>query len=242
MTPGDHSTPGFPVLHYLLEFAQTHVHWVGDAIHPTISSSVVPFSSCLQSFPASGSFPMSQLFPSGGQSIEASASASVLPKNIQDWIPLGLTGLISLQSKGLKSLVQHHSSKTYILQHSAFFMVQLSHSYMTTGKTTALTTWTFVGVALEWHHLHIWGCWYFSLKSWFQLVSYPAQSRGNCKTFFPPSFRNHCSALLYVQCLRLFPHIFFLGCSPSELESFFSWRRNFFFSARSQSLILIFFM
>ena len=67
--------------------------------HPTLSSSLVPFSSCLQSFPASGSFPVSQLFTSGGQSIGASASASVLPMNIQDWFPLGLTGLISLQSK-----------------------------------------------------------------------------------------------------------------------------------------------
>ena len=65
--------------------------------HPTISSSVVPFSSCLQSFPASGSFPMSQFFSSGGQSIGASVSASVLPMNIQDWFPLGLTGLISLR-------------------------------------------------------------------------------------------------------------------------------------------------
>ena len=69
--------------------------------HPTISSSVVPFSSCLQSFPASGSFPMSQFFASGGQSTGVSASASVLPVNIQDWFPLGLTGWISLQSKGL---------------------------------------------------------------------------------------------------------------------------------------------
>ena len=69
--------------------------------HPTISSSVIPFSSCPQSFPASGSFPMSQLFTSGGQSIAVSASASVLPMNIQDWFPLGGTGWISLQSKGL---------------------------------------------------------------------------------------------------------------------------------------------
>ena len=69
--------------------------------HPTISSSVIPFSSCLQSFPASGSFPMSQFFQSDGQSIEASASALVLPMNIQDWFALGLTGLISLQSKRL---------------------------------------------------------------------------------------------------------------------------------------------
>ena len=97
--------------------------------HPTVLSSVVPFSSCLQSFPASGFFPMSQFFASRGQSIGASASASVLPMSIQCWFPLGLTGLISLQSKGrtLKSLLQHHSSKASILWYSTFFIVQLSH-------------------------------------------------------------------------------------------------------------------
>ena len=104
-----------------------------------ILSSVIPFSSCLQSFPASGSFPVSRLFTSGGQSIGASASASVLPVNIQGRFPLGLTGLISLLSKGLSSLLQHHSSKASILQHSAFSMVQFSHPYMTTEKTVALT-------------------------------------------------------------------------------------------------------
>ena len=113
--------------------------------HLTISSSVVPFSSCLQSFPASGSFPMSQFFTSGGQCIGVSASTSVLPMNIQDWFPLGWIGWISLQSKGLKrllkSLLQHHSSKASILWSSAFFIVQLSHSYMTIGKTIALTRW-----------------------------------------------------------------------------------------------------
>ena len=103
--------------------------------HPTISSSVVPFSSCLQSVTASGSFQMSQPFASGGQSIGVSASASVLLMNIQDRFPLGLTNLISLQSKGLKSLFQHHSLKASILPCSAFFIVQLSHSYMTTGET-----------------------------------------------------------------------------------------------------------
>ena len=75
--------------------------------HPTISSSVIPFFSCLQSFPASGSYPMSQFFTSGGQSIGASASASVLPMNIQDWFPLGLTSLISLQSKGLSRVFSY---------------------------------------------------------------------------------------------------------------------------------------
>ena len=98
--------------------------------HPTVSSSVVPFSSCPQSSPASGSFPMSQFFTSGGQSIGASASASVLPMNIQGWFPLGLTGLISLQFKGLsQSLLQHQINKASILQSLDFFMVQLSHSY-----------------------------------------------------------------------------------------------------------------
>ena len=91
-------------------------------------SSVVPFSSCLQSFPASGSFPMSWFFASHGQSIGVSASASVFPMNIQDWFPSGLTGLISLQVRGThKSLLQHHSTKASILQCSAFFMAQLSH-------------------------------------------------------------------------------------------------------------------
>ena len=105
--------------------------------HPTISSSVVPFFSCLQSFPASGSFQMSHFFTSGGQSIGASASASVLLMNIQDLFPLGLTGLITLQSKGLSSLLQYHSSKASILLHSTFLIVQLSHPYMTTGKNIA---------------------------------------------------------------------------------------------------------
>ena len=104
--------------------------------HPTISSSVVPFSSCLQSFSASGSFQMSQFFASSGQSIRVSASASVLPMNTQDWFPLGWAGWISLQSKGLSRVFSNnHSSKASILQCSAFFMVQLSHSYLTTRKT-----------------------------------------------------------------------------------------------------------
>ena len=112
--------------------------------HPTISSSVVPFSSCLQSFPASGSFQMSQFFASGGQSIGISASTSVLPMNTQDLFPLGWTGWISLESKGLSKVPQHHSSKASILWHSAFFIVQLSYPYMTTGKTIALNRWTFL--------------------------------------------------------------------------------------------------
>ena len=119
--------------------------------HPTISSSVVPFSSCPQSIPASGSFQMSQLFPSGGQSIGVSASTSVLPMNTQDWYPLQWTGWISLQSKVLSRVffLQHHSSKASIILHSAFFIVQLSHHYMTTGKIIALTTQTFLGKVMS---------------------------------------------------------------------------------------------
>jgi len=98
-----------------------------------------------QSVPSSESFPMSQLFISGGQSIGLSALASVLSVNTQDWSPLGWTGWISLQSKEtLKSLLQHHSSKPSIFQHSALFMVQLSDPYMTNGKTRAFTRRTFV--------------------------------------------------------------------------------------------------
>ena len=95
------SMPGFPVFYYLPEFAQTHVHWVGNWCHPTISSSAALFFTCPQFFPASGSFPMSLLFISHGQNTGASASVSVLPVNLQGWLPLGWTGLIPLQSKGL---------------------------------------------------------------------------------------------------------------------------------------------
>ena len=114
--------------------------------HPTISSSVVPFSSCPQSFPASGSFQMSLFCASGGQSTGVSALASVFPMNTQGLISFRMDWLDLLSVQGtLKSLLQHHSSNTSILQHSAFFIVQLSHPYMITGKTIALTRWTFVG-------------------------------------------------------------------------------------------------
>ena len=113
---------------------------------PTISSSVIPFSFHLQSFPASGSFQMSQHFSSDSQSIGVSVSTSVPPVNIQDWFHLGWTSWISLQSKGLsRSLLQHHSSKASFLWNSAFFIVQFSYPYVTTGKTIALSRWTFVG-------------------------------------------------------------------------------------------------
>ena len=123
------------------------VHWdscpSSQWCHPAISSSVVPFS-CPQSFPSSGSFQISQLFTSGGQRIRVSASTSVLPMNTglisfrMDWLDL-----LAVQGT-LKGLLQHHSWKASILRHSAFFIVQLSHPYMTTGKTIALTRRTFV--------------------------------------------------------------------------------------------------
>ena len=113
---------------------------------PANSSSVVPFSSCLQSFPASESFPVSQFFASGGQKywsfsfiVSPSTEYSGLISFRMDWLDL-----LAVQET-LKSLLQHHSSKTLILQYSAFFIVQLSHPYMTTGKTIAFTRWTFFG-------------------------------------------------------------------------------------------------
>ena len=138
------STPGFPVLHYLPEFAQTHIHWINNAIQPSHPLSP-PFFSCPQSFPALWSFPMSRLFTSGGQSIGASGAASILPMNIQGWFPLGLMGLISLPSKGLSRVF----SNTTVQKHQ-FFSTQLSlwsnsHPYMTTGKTIVLTIQIFVG-------------------------------------------------------------------------------------------------
>ena len=115
----DCSTPGLPVHHQLPEFTQTHVHRVGDAIPP--SHPVIPFSSCPQSFPASGSFPVSLFFTSGGQRIRVSASASILPMNTQDWSPLRWTGWISLQSKGFSRVF----SNTTVKKHQ-FFGAQLS--------------------------------------------------------------------------------------------------------------------
>ena len=105
-----------------------------------------PFFSCPQSFPSSEVFPMSQLFTSGGPSIEASTSASVLPVSIQGWL-VDWFDLLAVQGT-LKSL-HHLSSKSSILWHSDFFMVQLSHLYMTTGKTIALARWTFVSKGMS---------------------------------------------------------------------------------------------
>ena len=115
--PMNRSTPGLPVHHQLLESTQTHVHWVGEAIQPSHPT----FSPCPQSFSASGSFPMSQFFTLGGQSIGVSASTSVLPMNTQDWSPLRWTGWISLQSKRFSRVF----SNTTVQKHQ-FFSTQAS--------------------------------------------------------------------------------------------------------------------
>ena len=129
--PVNCSTLDFPVSHHLWEFAQTRVHWVGDAIQPFHRLSPPSPPSV---FPRTRVFPMSQLFTSGGQSIGASASATILPMNLGlisfriDWFDL-----LAVQDT-LKNLLQHHSSKASIPQCSTFFMVQLSHPYITTRK------------------------------------------------------------------------------------------------------------
>ena len=144
LQPMNRSTPGLPVHH------QLRVHpnpcplcwWY----HPTISSSVIPFSSCPQSFPASESFQMSQLSTLGGQIIGVSASTSEHPGLIS--FRMNLLDFLAVQGT-LKSILQHHSSKASIFQCSAFFIVQLSHPYMTIGKAIALTRWTFVGKVMS---------------------------------------------------------------------------------------------
>ena len=142
----DCSTPG------LLSFTNTWSLLKLMSIESVMPSNhlIVPFSSRLQSFPASGSFLMSQFFASNGQSIGLSASASVLPMNISGLISFRMDWLDLLAVQGtLKSLLQHHSSKASILQCSAFFLVQLSHPYMSRGKTIALTRQNFVSKVMS---------------------------------------------------------------------------------------------
>ena len=141
------SMPALPVHHKLMEFTQTHAHPVGDANHLILCH---PLLLCPESLPPSGSLLTSQLFTSGGKSIGVSALASVLPMNTQDLISFRMDWLDLPAVQGtLESLLQHHSSKASIFWCSAFFPVQLSHPYMTTGKTIALTRWTFVGKVMS---------------------------------------------------------------------------------------------
>ena len=136
--------PGFPVLHDLPEIP--HSFPLSCSCYLTISFSATLFF-CLQSFPALGSFPVSWLFTIGGQSIGALASSSVLSMNIQGLFPLGLTGLICLLSKGFSRVFSSTTVQKVLL--STFFMVHTSHSYMTAGKTIALTIWTFASKVMS---------------------------------------------------------------------------------------------
>ena len=145
----DCSTPGLPVNHQLPPGVHSNSCPLSQWCHPTISSSVTSFSSRLQSFPASGSFPVSQFFASGGQSIGVSASASVLPMNIQDWFPLGWTCWISLQSNGLSRVFSNTTVQKHQFLGAQLSVFPLSHPYMTTGKTIALTRQTFVGKVMS---------------------------------------------------------------------------------------------
>ena len=147
--PMDWSMPGFLVHHQLLKLAQTHVLQVNDTIQT--SHPVIPFSSFLQSFPASGCFLMSQFFASAGQSIGASASASVLPMNIQDWSPLRLTGLISLPSKGLSRVFSNST-----VQKHQFFGTQLS-----LWSNSHIRTWLLANHRFYWTDL----CWQNSVSA-----------------------------------------------------------------------------
>ena len=142
--PVNHSTPGLPVHHQLLESAQTHVHWVSDAIQPSHPlSSPSPLALNLSHHQG---FSNESALRIRCQSFGVSASTSALPMNTQDWSTYRMDWLDLLAVQGtLKSLLQHHSSKASVLQCSAFFIVQLLHPYITTGKTIALTRWTFVG-------------------------------------------------------------------------------------------------
>ena len=139
--PMDCSTPGCPVHHQLPELEQLPWVWVNSCplnwwCHSTISSSVVPFSSCLQSFPASGSFPMSQFFASGGQSNGASALSSGLPMNTQHQFPLGLTGLISSKSKGLLRVFSNTTVQKHQFLCAQFSLYSNSHLHTWLLKKT----------------------------------------------------------------------------------------------------------
>ena len=152
----DCSTPVFPVLHHLPVYSNPRP--LNQWCHPTISSSVVPLSSWPQSFPASRSFPMSQFFASGGQSIGTSDSGSVLPMNIRGWFPLGLTGLISLQSKGLSRVVPNTAGRNHQYFHAQPSLWSNSHIYRwLPEKNIALTICIFVGKVMSYFLIHCLG-------------------------------------------------------------------------------------
>ena len=141
--PMNRSTPGLPVHHQLPKFTQTHLHRVDDAIQPSHPLSF-PSLPAINLSQHQGLFKWVSSLQSGGQSIGVSASTSVLPMNTHDWSPLGCTDWISLQSKGLSRVLSSTTVQKHLID--AF---QLSHPYMTTGKTIALTRWTFVGKVMS---------------------------------------------------------------------------------------------
>jgi len=176
----DCSMPGFPVHHQLPEFTQCPLSWW---CHPTISSSVVPFSSHLQSFPASGFFQVRQLFESGGQSIGVSASTSVLPMNTQDWSPLGWTGWISLQSMGLSrvfsntTVQKHQFVSAQLICVSIWYLYFLEKEMAThssvlawripwTEKPGRLQSMGSHRVGHDWSDLAVAAAWYLSFSFW----------------------------------------------------------------------------
>ena len=141
------SMPGLPVLHYLLEFAQTHVHWITDAIQP--SHPLLPLLLLLSIFPSIRVFSSELARCIWWPKCWSFTLASVLPVNIQGWFPLELTGLISLLSKGLSTVFSSTTTQKHQFFGSQFSLIQLSHPYMTIRKTIALTLWTFAGKVMS---------------------------------------------------------------------------------------------
>ena len=181
----DCSTPGLPVHGQLPEFTQIHVHWVSDDIQPS-HSLLFPSPSAFN-LSQQWSFPMSQFFAPGSQSIGVLASASVLPMNILHWYPLGWT------------VLQYHSSKASIIWHSAFFIVQLSHTNKTTGKTIVLTRWAIFGKVMSL---------LFSMLSRFVIAFLPGSKRLLISWLQPPSAVIWEPQKIEVShCFHFFPHL-----------------------------------
>ena len=171
--------------------------------HSTISSSVIPFFSCPQSFPTSGSFPISQLFPSGGQSFGVSASTSVLPMNTQDWsiwFRMDWLDLLAVQGT-LKSLLQHHSSKASILQCWAFFMVQLSHTHWKNHSIRWPKDWSFI---FSISHSNEYSGWISFRTDWFDLLAVQGSLSRLLQCYSLEASVLQCSAFFMVQLSHLY--------------------------------------
>ena len=185
-----YSMPCSPLLHYFLQFVQIHIHWVSDA-YLTTPSSPIPFSFCLQSFPESGSLQMSQLLKSSVQTIGASASASVLPMNTQDWSPLGWTGWISLQSKAPGFI--RHLFKGFPFLVKALFCIWSWHFCLIWGQA----------VSLNLARLHLFPLGQRLLKQRIPEAGYPLTHSSGNRGFFSESVRSFSAfgILLWKHCL-----------------------------------------